>query len=288
MLLPGERAEDFADPERVWELLAPFITPPEGELTRHAVYEFRSMLAQRMRSGGVLLAGDAAHLTPPFLGQGMCAGLRDALNIAWKLDLVLREQAGAALLDTVSVERQAQNEALIALAVELGRISCELDPAAAAERDTAMRTAGEVPAPQPLPLGGGGLVSAQSDHDNGLAGRLAAQGRLALDGRDGLTDEILGHGFTLITASGDPLEELSGEALERLEALACKIVSLARANDLDGRLSDWMGAHAAHAVIIRPDFYVFGAVDRPAGMPALVEDLLLSIEKTKENLINVR
>lgn len=97
MLLPDEDPGQFGE-ARAWELLAPWFGPQDGWLVRHAVYEFRSMLAERMRHGRVLLAGDAAHLTPPFLGQGLCAGLRDVANIAWKLDLVLRGVAGPALL----------------------------------------------------------------------------------------------------------------------------------------------------------------------------------------------
>ena len=128
MLLPDEQASDFEDPERVWALLEPWYRPQDGPLTRSAVYEFRSMLADRMRAGRVVLVGDAAHLTPPFLGQGLCSGLRDAANLAWKLDLVLRGLAAARLLDTVDLERQPQNEAIIRLAIELGKVLCQLDP----------------------------------------------------------------------------------------------------------------------------------------------------------------
>jgi 2-polyprenyl-6-methoxyphenol hydroxylase-like FAD-dependent oxidoreductase len=103
MLLPHEQASHFDDAGRVWSLLEPWYRPEDGQLTRTAVYEFRSMLAERMRQGHVLLAGDAAHLTPPFLGQGLCSGLRDAANLAWKLDLVLRGLAPDGLLNSVEV-----------------------------------------------------------------------------------------------------------------------------------------------------------------------------------------
>ena len=90
MLLPGERPEDFADEARVWSLLAPWFTPADGTLVRQAVYEFRGRLASTMRADRALLAGDAAHTMPPFMGQGLCSGVRDAANVAWRLDLILR------------------------------------------------------------------------------------------------------------------------------------------------------------------------------------------------------
>lgn len=150
MLLPDEDPADFDDPARVWDLLAPFITPDEGTLVRKAVYEFHSLHAETMRSGRALLAGDAAHLMPPHRAEGMCSGMRDANNLAWRLDHVLRGVASDALLDSHTSERRPQNEAMIRISMEMGRISCMLDPEAASARDAALRSGG-TPPPAPMP-----------------------------------------------------------------------------------------------------------------------------------------
>jgi 3-(3-hydroxy-phenyl)propionate hydroxylase len=269
MLLPGEQPSELEDPERVWSLLEPWYRPQDGSLTRRAVYEFRSMLAERMRRGRVLLVGDAAHLTPPFLGQGLCSGLRDAANVAWKLDLVLRGVTDEALLDTIEVERQPQNEAIISMAVELGRILCQLDPQAAAERDAMVRQAPQPPPPQIAPLTGGVL------HGGGdpLAGALSVQGTVALAGREGLLDDVAGGGFQLIAAGGDPLAFLSVDQRGLVDELAMTVASLDDLHDVDGRLSTWLAEHGAHAVLVRPDFYVFGSASSPQEVPALLDDL---------------
>ena len=274
MLLPGERAEDFTE-ERAWELLAPWFAPGDGRLTRCAVYEFRSMLADGLRDERALVIGDAAHLTPPFLGQGLCAGLRDAVNLAWKLDLVLRGAAPDALLDTVEPERQPQTEWFIAFAVELGKVLCELDPEKAAERDTTLRDAGPPPALAPAPLGAGGALHRDGDP---LAGSLAVQGRIAREDREGLLDDITGGGFTLIARSGAPLTALAPGERAVLGALGAAVVSLEPAapggsRDCDGRTTAWLEEAGVHAVLVRPDFYVFGCAEMPADLPALVRDL---------------
>ena len=115
--------EDYADmarPERVWALLAPWVSPEEATLERAACYRFQSIVARPWRLGRLLLAGDAAHQTPPFLGQGMCAGIRDVANLAWKLERVLRGKDGDALLDSYETERAPHVREYIAMAVRLG------------------------------------------------------------------------------------------------------------------------------------------------------------------------
>jgi 2-polyprenyl-6-methoxyphenol hydroxylase-like FAD-dependent oxidoreductase len=285
MLLPDEHPADFEHPDRVWSLLESWYRPDDGPLTRSAVYEFRSMLADQMRSGHVLLVGDAAHLTPPFLGQGLCSGLRDAANVAWKLDLVLRGLAPERLLDTVDTERQPQNEAVIRLAIELGKVLCQLDPQVAAERDAMLRQAGPPPPLELASLNEGVLHQPTSGRSEPLAGTLSVQGLVARAGRHGRFDDVVGRGFQLIVADGDPLAELSGEQRALIDTLDMAVASLDPAapqgvRDADGRLTGWLAEQGAHAALVRPDFYVFGSASSPSELPELLADLRAQLQMT--------
>ena len=107
MRLPDESIDDLNHASRAWELLAPWgVHPGNARLERHAVYTFQARAAAKWQVGRIFLAGDAAHQMPPFAGQGMCAGLRDAANLAWKLDLVLQGRAEPELLSTYDLERR--------------------------------------------------------------------------------------------------------------------------------------------------------------------------------------
>jgi 2-polyprenyl-6-methoxyphenol hydroxylase-like FAD-dependent oxidoreductase len=284
MLLPHERPQDFNDPARVWSLLEPWYTPDDGNLTRSTVYEFRSMLADSMKEGRVLLAGDAAHLTPPFLGQGLCAGLRDAANLAWKLDLVLRGLAPERLLDTIEIERQPQTEWVIRFAVELGKVLCELDPEAAAARDKTLRAADSPPPLEFPPLAGGVIHRPGAGSPDPLAGTLGLQGLVAIDGREGRFDDLVGRGWALIAAGGDPLEKLGEAQRDVLRALDVKVASLETVSDVDGRMTQWLRGRGAHAVLVRPDFYVFGSVPSREDLPTLVDDLKAQLALESEPL----
>jgi hypothetical protein len=121
-LQPGEDPQEMNRPERVWQLLAPWIDPQRARLVRSAPYCFHAVVAATMRRGRVLLAGDAAHQMPPFQGQGLNSGMRDAVNLAWKLRWVLEGWSGDGLLDTYSSERREHAKALVEQSVETGRL----------------------------------------------------------------------------------------------------------------------------------------------------------------------
>ena len=122
MLLPGERGEDMLKLDVLCKLLAPIRPLPEEDIMRAAIYTFHARVAERFGEGRIWLAGDAAHLTPPFAGQGMNAGIRDAHNIAWKAAMVARQEAPAAILDSYEAERKEPARAMIHLAVAMGEI----------------------------------------------------------------------------------------------------------------------------------------------------------------------
>ncbi|MEU0508021.1 bifunctional 3-(3-hydroxy-phenyl)propionate/3-hydroxycinnamic acid hydroxylase [Amycolatopsis sp. NPDC006125] len=275
MLLPGEDPAEFAADDVVWRMLERWVGPADAVLERHVVYRFSSSLAERMRVGRTLLIGDAAHVMPPFMGQGLCSGLRDAANLAWKLDLVLRGISDEALLDTLTAERYEQNRRTIEVSMRMGRVSCTLDPAAARNRDEAFRT-GRTPPPEPMPgLRGGIRRRPAGTGSDPLAGSLAVQGLVGRDGRRGLADAVVGDGFCLITRHGVDLAE---DDLRTVNALGIRLLCLDPAQpdgctDLDGRLTGWLSETGVEAVLVRPDFYVFGCAPTTADVPALLADL---------------
>ncbi len=128
MLNPGEEPD-------AWELLARWITPDDAQLWRAASYRFHALVAREWRRGRVFLAGDAAHQQPPFTGQGMCQGIRDAANLSWKLHHVLAGKAKERLLDTYELERRAHAKRLISTVKDIGAVICERNPEKARARD---------------------------------------------------------------------------------------------------------------------------------------------------------
>jgi 2-polyprenyl-6-methoxyphenol hydroxylase-like FAD-dependent oxidoreductase len=249
MRLPDESVDDLSDEHAAWELLAPFeILPDNARLERSAVYTFRARYAEQWRMGRVFLAGDAAHLMPPFAGQGMCAGVRDAANLAWKLDLVLGGSARDALLDTYEAERLPSARAAIEFSVELGKVICVPDLAEAAARDEAMAAAvGPEPMDAPnLPALDDGLIHPSAP----LAGQLFVQPSIG----SRLFDDVHGSGWRLVTLGVDT-NDLDPETLEWFASIGGRTVNLRHP---DNQAARWYTEHQCSAALQRPDFYLYG------------------------------
>ncbi|WP_030293823.1 bifunctional 3-(3-hydroxy-phenyl)propionate/3-hydroxycinnamic acid hydroxylase [Streptomyces katrae] len=292
MRLPGESTAELNRDETAWRLLAPFgVTPDTATLLRSTTYIFQARWADQWRVGRVLLAGDAAHLMPPFAGQGMCSGIRDVVNLAWKLDLTLRGLADESVLDSYTQERRAQAKEAILASVQLGRVICVTDPAAAAERDAtvlANRRGKPAGRPEPAKALSGGLLHRRPGAGavEAPAGAVVPQGRVARQGPVGLFDDVVGRGFVLLTTD-DPHTVLDEERLSFLAGLGAHVVRLlppGRASDEHGPAvvgvvdtdevyGPYLTRFGATSLLVRPDHHVFGAASGPAGTEALVDDL---------------
>ncbi len=285
MRLPGEAVEDMEREERIWELLAPWAGPQDVELVRHKIYNFRSLLAAKWRDRRFLIAGDAAHVMPPFMGQGMCSGIRDAWNLCWKLALVLDGKAEDTLLDTFQAERMPHASQVIDLSIYLGKVICMPDPEEAAARDRAFRE-GLAPPPPAFPHLTTGLLRRNRD---GMvqpgAGLLAPHVTVERDGVRQRFDDVAEIGFVLITQDDGSQDDVpawtpDAELHASLEAIGFQKLQLSKSRqagglvDLDGRFASFFEKNGWDAMIVRPDFYVFGGSLGLDDRGSLVEDLL--------------
>ena len=243
MLLPGEDPEAIARPEQVRSMLAKWMDPDVARVERAAVYTFHGLIATEWRRGRVLLAGDAAHQTPPFLGQGMCSGVRDAANLAWKLRRVLDGSSPDELLDTYQVERGPQVQQIIQLAVDFGRIICTTDHTVAADRDAGMLAAraaggGRAGAAAMPPLPAGPLVC---DGGGAQLHQVEVEGQRL--------DDLVGDRFALVARHPDLL---TGAAAERWLAAGAVAFDAESAPALQESLD----AAGADVLVVRPDRYL--------------------------------
>ena len=255
---PDEDAQAVTQSARIWELLSRWITPDEAEIERAAVYTFHSAIARQWRNGRLLLAGDSAHQTPPFLGQGMCAGIRDVANLAWKLRDIIAGKADMSLLDTYQSERSPHVREFIELAIRLGGVintkAVEAGLAAGVARENAPVKL-EVRKP---PLGPGLAIGSLP-----FAGHLAPQFRLAAGRR---SDDRTGYANVLL------VEKAAALSAHVRAGLARSGTELLTGEDA-GDLPSWLRAHDVQAALVRPDRYVRGAARNDKEFEQLVEAL---------------
>ncbi|MBF2714119.1 bifunctional 3-(3-hydroxy-phenyl)propionate/3-hydroxycinnamic acid hydroxylase [Agrobacterium vitis] len=265
MLMPTDDPERMTDPSVFWPLLSRWIGPNDANIERSAVYTFHSLIAEGWRHGALLLAGDSCHQTPPFLGQGLCAGIRDAVNLAWKLDAVIRGGADPGILDTYECERRPHARTFIELAVHLGSIIQTTDKQAATERDHRLAIDADNVFEYPRPQLGQGIW------DQGPApnGRLFPETRLR-DGR--FLEERIGGRFAVL-GDASQLELVDPSIRGIWEDLSAIMIDDLSA-ELIATLADWN----VKAVILRPDGYVFGVADDSAGLSKLTLQLARQLQ----------
>ena len=290
MLFPGEDAEEMLAPARVRELLRHHVSDPDViEIVRARVYTHHSRIAARFVAGRVALAGDAAHLMPPWAGQGLNTGLRDVTNLCWKLAAILAGQARPELLSTYETERRPHARAVIDLSTTLGRILSPGRRSAAHARDLLLRAAALAPSIRrwteemrfkPMPHYREGFLSADEPGTTvPCTGRMLAQPMVeAMDGTPLHLDDALGPWFALVGFECDPLDGLTAQergVLHRLDARVVKVIE-SRAGpryrsqpclrpetviveDLHNELRAWFDERGRRVVLVRPDRYVAAA-----------------------------
>lgn len=299
MLRPGETASDMETPERIAELVQPYVDPARFEVRRAAVYTFHNLIAERWRAQRVFLLGDAAHQMPPFMGQGLCSGLRDAANLTWKLGLVLTGAAAPAVLDSYEVERRAHTEEMAKVTVQMGRIFLARNRGLAWLRDNALRSIQTIPRVRrfvrrfefkPLPRHKAGLLVSGPG-----AGVMFPQPRVTALAQNHPLDAVLGDGFTVLGPGVGP-----GLAQDpRWDGLPVRFVRVLEpaapsapptsaptsapaaggvdgppdyleVTDVDGALLSWFRRHRADVAVLRPDRFVFATASGKdiAGLPA--------------------
>jgi 3-(3-hydroxy-phenyl)propionate hydroxylase len=286
MLLPGEDPQQMEKPEQVWRLLKRWLTQDQATLWRAASYRFHALVAQDWRRGRVFLAGDAAHQQPPFIGQGMCQGLRDVTNLVWKLARVIEGRSGDALLDSYGEERRAHVVELTSRIKAIGHVICERDPEAAKARDARILGEGDgvartITRQEIVPKLTRGLLAL----DHPASGTLFPQPWL----RDGagrvLMDARHGAGWRLVIDGRGELWP-SAQTMEDARSLSMKIIAIVPddhaprgdgadepSRELDGVVARWFEAYDCHAAVIRPDHYVYGVADDSASLAELTRRL---------------
>ena len=290
MLLPGEDPREMEEPAQVWRLLARWITLEDATLWRAASYRFHALVAQEWRRGRAFLAGDAAHQQPPFIGQGMCQGIRDVGNLVWKLDRVLKGQSGAQLLDTYGEERMEHVRQLTTRIKAIGHVICERDPVAAEERDVRILSEGgghprTVTRQEIVPPLQNGLLAFPLHPAHGT---LFPQPWIRTASGRRLLDTATGTGWRLVLDARNAAD-LTADARVSLTRIGMRLIRVRSADaagpagpeivaEEDGVLAAWFDHHGCRAAIVRPDHYVFGVANDNRVLGKMLSELATRLQ----------
>ncbi len=277
MLRARETAENISKPNKIKDLIRPFIDPKKLDIARSAVYTFHGLTANQWRKGRFLLAGDSAHQMPPFAGQGMCSGIRDAHNLAFKLDLVLKRLANIELLDSYEAERKPHVTAISKGAIKMGQwIQAQSQWKVwlrdfqffLARNSAFLQAKMQADFIKKTPYHRG-LLGRQHP----LSGQLAIQPMIRLTGQpEILLDELLGNQFALIST-----EKITNSLLEIFKNKLGGKTYLLNKDFYSTVLQQWMIDQQMDFVIIRPDRYIYDAgqiSDLEKILKKLIDDLM--------------
>jgi 3-(3-hydroxy-phenyl)propionate hydroxylase len=308
MMLPGESDQDVEKDGFIAGLLEPFIPrTADIDIIRRRVYTHQSRMATRFRTGRVFLVGDAAHVMPVWQGQGYNSGIRDGFNLAWKLAMVVKGQAGSVLLDSYDLERRDHVRAMMQLSTWVGRVISVRNRFVASARDVFFRSVSLVPKLKayivqmrfkPMPtLRDGAITSVGSSDDTSPVGRLFPQPLVATRKRGTVKlDDAIGGWFTLLAWNNDPKAILDADTVVAAEHAGIRLVEARPEVQLDwsregpnadeaalivgdasGALKRWFDVHSESVVLIRPDRIVGGAAPAHAA-GAMVRAFLRTID----------
>jgi 3-(3-hydroxy-phenyl)propionate hydroxylase len=284
-----EDPQHMAQAAEVWRLLGRWIAPEDGELWRCAAYRFHALVARNWRNGRMFIAGDAAHQQPPFLGQGLCQGIRDVANLSWKLALALRGEAADAVLDSYGVERASHVRKLTGIIKGIGGLVGERDPQRALERDEHLiaEAGGTIqPAPRQdlMPGLDAGLLCQAMDPGRGA---LFPQPWIETPAGRRRMDDVVGGGLRIVTTLSDSTERATMAAKARDLGASLVILSTDGASASgDGCLREcdriaeaWLERHDAITALVRPDNYVFGVAASTGGFIGLADEWLAALAR---------
>lgn len=276
----GEIPADVATPEGTWKLLSRWLTPKDAVLWRQASYRFHALVAKTWRAGRVFVAGDAAHQQPPFLGQGMCQGIRDAANLSWKLAAVLQGSTPEALLDTYGEERKGHVTELTRRIKDIGQLVGQRDPVKARQRDAKLLAECDgvvksVPRQNVQPALAEGLLSSVR---HAAVGTIFPQPWLAAGGAKVHMDAVAGTGWRVVLR---PAADASLAAAATSFHFG-KVFSMDAPGvvEVDGVLARWFSQQGCEAAIVRPDHYVYGVASDTA-------DLKIQLDALQKSLLPV-
>ncbi|MBI2770995.1 MAG: bifunctional 3-(3-hydroxy-phenyl)propionate/3-hydroxycinnamic acid hydroxylase [Burkholderiales bacterium] len=275
-----EDAMAAATPEGTWKLLARWITPDDGQLWRQAAYRFHALVADRWRNGRVFVAGDAAHQQPPFLGQGMCQGIRDVANLSWKLRDVLQGRAGDALLDSYGIERKGHVTELTTRIKNIGQLVGQRDLEKAKARDSHLLAecggvVKSVPRQNVQPPLAAGLLS-RGGH--AAAGTIFPQPWIEQGATRRRLDDLAGRGWRLVLAPGLAPDVEAAQ----FPGLTIVAVDSSGWREADGVAARWFVQQQCVAALVRPDHYVFGVAATGGDIAALLDAAQAQLQASTE------